>query len=885
MALHVSNAQQVNGTQSASAEEEELYDQLLRLRDSVIAGTHPQLKLSAAAIDELLKAQRHTATATAEPSPPPVVNGFADNGVAFDANGTTNAPQSSIAPTFAGLPGLQAPSNSLVNNSVHTPHKPSSSGTLDPIFLEKSDSLVRAEGQLKRQRIERELQTQYDQRKPAHGARDKDAAVDAPVALDVEDILVKASAREPHLSGLMPPKPSTPSSFDENDYYSSQVESEWSSPESASKVSDRAAGADFTGFHETSNGASASHVKTSNAAPQLGQSAKDHAVQVNNLQSQGVYHVDDDDDDDDEYDPEDVPAFASFPNGNNVPVGGHVTPPEDDDDSEYEPGEITQESAVPTPYEQRQPPSQPSPQVPVIRNHLTHIAAPQPNRVSPLAVAKRPSIELELINGRPEVVQKSRPKPNRASTGSPPYTGTGAKKGKKKKRKRDQEPTNRNNKKSRRERNAAAQSPPSPAHNQPYIKDEPISPPPFANVPEVQPFGQRAAQYRPAEIDLVSPRHIPQSTQYAHEAPRSGLRYEYAAPASPAVVQVASPAHRAVHRDTQDLRRVASLHYAQRPSSPAQRAYSPAPSRTVSMTYGDPRLSRAMEVESPQYQEPVPPEAARDVRHERSRSPPRLQEYQDPYARVSSPAMLPPPPAAPPRRIVVDQYGNRYYAAEPAPIQPPPPARASVAPVERRPAMEFGYERAPSRMATTYGQAPTQYEAADRMAPPPSRRPIPDERTAYVDAGGYRVRDYEPPSSQVRYVEAPTSPTYQPVPAARYETMAPPPPPSEPTSPVYAPIRSYSVRPEESAPMPTPTAYAPRQASVAPVQYARQEPSGIAATPTRAMSVMPGYEQPTSAKRAYSHAPAQVRYLDQYGREVFPSEVRQMPAADYRYQQ
>ncbi|KAK4506017.1 hypothetical protein PRZ48_003982 [Zasmidium cellare] len=870
MALHVSSAEQVNGTQSPSAEQEELYDQLLRLRDAVIAGTHPQLKLPPAAIEELLKAQRQTPAASAE-STPPAVNGFASNDVAFEANGiTNNTQQFSHTPTLPGLPGLQASTNTLVNNnSVHTPQKPSSSGTLHPIFLEKSDSLVRAEGQLKRQRIERELQNQYDQRKPAHGNRDKDAAADAPSSLDVEAILAKASARAPHISGLVPPKASTPSSFDENDYYSSQVESEWSSPRSASKVSDRAAGADFNGIHESSNAASASHAKTSAAAPQPRQSG--------NLPFQDVYHVDDDDDDD-EYDPEDVTVFGSFPNGNNATVGGHITPPEDDDDSEYEPGEITQESAVPTPHDQGQHSSQPSPQVPVIRNHLTHIAAPQPNRVSPLAVAKHPSIELELINGKPEVVQKRRRNHSRASSGSPPFTG-GKKKGKKK-RKRDQEHTSRNNKKSRRERNAAAHSPQYPAQDQPYIKDEPISPPPFANIPEVQPYGQRATQYRPSDIDLVSPRHVP---QYAHGAPRSALRYEYAAPASPAVVRVASPAHRAVHRDTQDLRRVASLHYAQRPPSPAQQAYSPAPSRTVSMTYGDPRLSRAVEVEPPQYQEQPPQEAVRYVRHERSRSPPRLQEYQDPYARVSSPAMMP-PPAAPPRRIVVDQYGNRYYAAEPAPAQPPPSARASVAPVERRSTMELGYERAPSRMATSYAQpsaAPTQYEAADRMAPPPPRRPVPDERTTNVDAGGYRVRDYEPSSSQVRYVEAPTSPTYQPVLAARYDAM-PPPPPREPTSPVYAPIRSYSVRPEESAPMPTPTGYAPRQASVAPVQYARQEP---AATPARAMSVVPGYEQPAPAARAYSQAPGPVRYLDQYGREVYPSEVRQVPALDYRYQQ
>ena len=861
----------------AEAEEEELYTQLLQIGDAVVAGRHPQFTLPPAAIAQL-KASIAAAHAIA-PAPSTqaaAVNGLVNNGAALNSNASTYHAQQS----YTGLPGLQTPVAPSLSSAVPASLKPASSGGLDPIFLEKSDSLVRAEGQLKRQRIERELQTQLDQRRHP---RDKDPGVEGPSPIDVQAIFTAGTARAGHVSGLPPARAASPaSSFDENDYYSSQVESEWSSPASASKVSDRAAGTfpaaaghhDAPGVPSSSFAKSAAGVKAS-VRDQLPQSSKDHSTFAQNVA-----------DDDDEYDPEDMddeytpPDATTFNDLYDDPIDQHQPQelPEDEND-DYEPGEIMQEPDVPMPYYQHQQQAQPPQRVPVYSNHLTHIAAPQPNRVSPLAVAKGPNIELELVNGRPEVVHKGRPNhqaaQSRASTASPSANGVGPgnKKHRKKKRKRESEPTGRGK---RKQRNAAAQSPPSPAHAEPRIKDEPISPPPFVNIPEAYPFNQRS-KYRPTEIDLVSPRHVQPPVQYA-EPPRSGLRYDYAQPTSPAVVRVASPAaHRPVQRDTQDLRRVASLHYAQKPPSPTQRAYSPAPSRTVSMTYGDPRLTQLpmppAGYEPPPYQEPVVQDNVRYVRADRSRSPPRLQEYQDPYARASSPMMMPPPTAAP-RRIVVDQYGNRYYAAEPAATPAPPVAasRASVAPVDRGP-VDPGYERAPSRMATLYSQQQPESVQYD-MAPPPRR-----DQPLYVDTAAYTAREYSSrPVEQIRYAQEPTSPVYQAAP--RYETMAPPPvpPAREPTSPVYAPTRSYSVRPEEATPM---SATYARQASVAPVQYVRQD-----APPARAMSVMPGYESAPPSARAYSHVPPpqQVRYVDQYGREVYP-EVRQVPAGgEYRYQ-
>lgn len=903
-AVHAST--QVNGTTTPSqAEDEELYTQLLRLRDVVIAGKHASLKLPTSAIDQL-KATLNAPDAHAIHDVLPHLNGIANHS-AFATN-HTDLSQSYSLPSQARLPGLQPSSAAPNNGSAQAYTKPASAAGLDPIFLQKSDSLVRAEGQLKRQRLDRDLQAQVDQRK--HSSRDKDAGAEAPSPIDIDLVLLNAQERVKPVSGLKPVAGSAEgSSFDENDYYSSQVQSAWSSEIGSSKGSDKAAGAFTADFERLDGAAQAPNPRAKRstiAGSSYPSSAKDRPHVYTN-EPEGVYNIEDEDDD---YTPPDATAFDVFrPNGSPMMLRRH-TPP-DDDNSDYEPGEITQESSIPTAYHQQ--PAHPSPRVPVIRNHLTHIAAPQPNRVSPLATAKGPSIELELVNGRPEIVQKPQRHSNqfhsRASTASPSgnngVSGSG-KKRRNKKRKRDNEPTGRSKK--RRERNNAVVSPAYPPYQEPYIKDEPVSPPSFANMPEAPPYGQQQPQqHRTAAIDLVSPRHAPQPpyVHHANEPPRSGLRYEYAQPSEPTMVRIASPSiHRPVQRDNQDLRRVASLHQARQPASPARAAISPVgPYRTVSMTYGDQRLPQPVQLNEEdsraQYQEPV--HYAPD---KRSRSPPRLQQYSDPYVgRAPSPALMPPPPPAapPPRRIIVDQYGNRYYAAEPAPAPATVSApRASVVPVERRDQPEVVYERAPSRASAAYAQPPvlsTPYEpdrnrtveasssgpyeqVVSRMAPPPppSRRvPPPEQRVEYIDANGYRVREYSSrPVEQVRYAEAPTSPVYQEV--RGYEQVPPSqgPPAAEPTSPVYAPTRSYSTRPEEFQQVPH--GYI-RQASVAP-QYGRPEPPP---PQMRALSVMPStdYGTPGQPQPIYAQAPQAItRYVDQYGNEVFPREVRQ--AGEFR---
>ena len=433
-----------------------------------------------------------------------------------------------------------------------------------------------------------------------------------------------------------------------------------------------------------------------------------------------------------------------------------------------------------------------------------------------------------------------------------------------------------------------------------YIKAEPTSPPPFANVPDYPSNGRPLVQYRPTEIDLSTPTHTYQP-QPRHEPPRSGLRYEYLEPSAPTAVRVASPAYqRPAQRNPQDLRRVASLHHAQRAASPPRiGAYSPVgpyQKRTVSMTYGDPRPQgrrREEDSDQPSYREPPSPESPQYPRSERSRSPPRFPEYQDPYAEQPTRVEMMPPPAAALRRIIVDQYGNRYMEAGPAPgATPSYVPRASVAPVETRAQPEMAYERVPSRASGTYvssHQPLTQYEAMEsRMPPPPlstSRRPPPQEQQYdYVDANGTSIREYtrRPEISSPRYAPEPSSPVYQP--ARTYERMPPPPPPAPVARESAAPTfvhRSYSVLPE------APPSFV-RQGSIAPVQYVRDD----APAAVRAASVAPAYRQVPlqPQQRVRSQAPLRevqqpqqqqsqqqsVRYVDQYGNEVFPRQLNEV---------
>lgn len=396
----------------------------------------------------------------------------------------------------------------------------------------------------------------------------------------------------------------------------------------------------------------------------------------------------------------------------------------------------------------RRPPS-PASEVRIVRNHITSPAAPRPSRVSPLATAKVPSVQQSRADHRRERLQED---PYAAGRTGSPAVAAQPLLPRKRRRIREGPP---------------ARDADSPA---PYIKEEPMSPPPVSEVPRAR---SRVADSRPVYIDIASPqqqytppvdRREAPSREPVYEVDRYGREYDVDGhPVPPASRVVRRPT-----RDTQDLRRVASMHNsASRPVTEAvPREYEPAP---------PPRYpSRAMRASSYAVVEraPPPPPPAERARYyddgvaSYSRhyveEVPRYREVvveDEPVARYVE---VPPPP--PRRRIVVDEHGNRYYEMVPASSMRamPPPAPAPPAP----PLRHASVARSTSIMEDGYG--PRRY-VTEMPPPPPSSSQVSYRRVVDYSVG-------EDPSSAA--------------PAHRPYSRGPAPPPGGERPPV---MRSSSV--------------------------------------------------------------------------------------------
>lgn len=928
MAYNAVASAPVNGHKPAAGDQDAqavFYEQLLQLRDAVLSDQHPRFKLPVSVKEKLHSANVATPNSSSGSFSqlPGLTNGFATiaqpntippthNDNTDTANGARNAS------AFAQNRGL-APSA-----GTSTSLKPQTSSGIDPIFLTKSDDLIRAETQLQRQRIERHLQDTVNQR--MHGQRNRDDEQSA-YLMDVSETLQKAQEIVKPISGLHPPvsvQNAASDSFDENSYYSSQV-NDWSS-ESAHSRKEEAAAADSQAPHVVVDAVQA--ISKPNGLASSASLSKNHPSKIEHLDKQGhpssLYHeptsydhennfyatetegvYDAEREDSEEYSPPAAEAFS-----------GADGDADADDAMDLDDGEHIDDCLYPTTLKHPsdssefvpEEPDMPSMQVPVVTNRLTHIAAPQPARVSPLAVSKLPGLgqahhpqeyptdrygrlaypathpaPMPVAHAHPTFGQTSEEdstSPRQSVQTSPAGQAKRNKRTNKKKRKREAEAATKARK--HREKRMAI----SP---EPYIKPEPVSPPPMSGMADIQPARIRPHAQLPPDVEIVSPQDFrPRQVYYQEPPPPSAHPYGYTNVQSPNVIRVASPAaYSRPRRDDQDLRRVASLHAAQRPTSPQAQTYSPvAPYRTMSHSYAERQAPSAL-----RYAEQVTrPPTVQYIRSERSMSPPQVRVVRDAYAqRMHTPAAMPPPPPPPARKIVVDQYGNRYYANEAEAELPPAPApRMSVAP-QPRPELDSPYERAPSRATSVfYAPRPAQGMFEDegplRMAPPPIRRVTMQPETEAPDYRSYRQRDYSR-APEPQYYREEAAPVY-----AR-EPMPPPPPPAHrasayPPDPAasgaYIP-RAYSVRPEVE-----PVRYVTRQPSMAPqAEYAPPPPM-------RAVSVMPGSEysaRPTEVRYEYGQAPPQYPppptryvdegamrasvapqmrqvYVDQYGREV-----------------
>lgn len=203
----------VNGTSVVPAEawrEAEFLQKLLHIRDEVFAGKHPRIRLPPKVLEQV--APRPPQTASAARS---TTHG-APNG---------NSNQQMFPPRPEHFPSHIPAPNEFIAPIVHTSRpfsaKSAPSG-IDPVLLTKSDHLIRAELQLKRQQLERALKDQVDKRGRAN---DEEREV-----LDVDDLLTQAHRLVKPVSGLRPSAADSDGESFDNSYYSSKADS-WSSDE------------------------------------------------------------------------------------------------------------------------------------------------------------------------------------------------------------------------------------------------------------------------------------------------------------------------------------------------------------------------------------------------------------------------------------------------------------------------------------------------------------------------------------------------------------------------------------------------------------------------------------------------------------------------------
>ena len=366
------------------------YDKILALHDEIVAGRHPRLKLT--------KKIRSLPTSSSLPVP-------------SNTNGVSKP--SAVVPA-PSRNGLATSANSQVASALKSaPQQASSSAPVasdfDPILLTKGPALVREEMARKRRTIEQHLRDQYTHKK--RFSRQKLLEEERLPDFNVTQVLERALGIVKPIrfaDGKNANRPaSTSDSFDENDYYSSQMNS-WTTDASpkrhpSSKEDDASYPQPMEIDTVDANEQANSRVQpTSEPAAKKMDEAAAQAARIAELEEQlrlateknaamhraatppreeGLIE-------EPEYSPPDAPV------AHDVQRQASVSSIDHDQSRETAP----RRSSRPLPPQSREyaaarNDSAPSPvqnDMRIVRNHITSPLAPQPARVSPLAVAKAP---------------------------------------------------------------------------------------------------------------------------------------------------------------------------------------------------------------------------------------------------------------------------------------------------------------------------------------------------------------------------------------------------------------------------------------------------------------------------------------------------------------
>ncbi|KAG9629071.1 hypothetical protein KCU64_g17619, partial [Aureobasidium melanogenum] len=206
---------QVNGYRPAVAEphvQAAFYDQWLQLKEAVLADKHARFKLPAAVRQRLQPAVGASSTSN-----------YAST---LQLPGLSNAPSREQAMLNSSQGAATAAAARLGNAQAFSQNASTASGTIaprsgiDPVLLTKSEDLIRAEIQLKRQRIERQLKDAAEQRRHIPFFKNQE---DMAPLVGLTETFEKALEMVRPISGLKPPanaQTTASDSFDENSYYS-----------------------------------------------------------------------------------------------------------------------------------------------------------------------------------------------------------------------------------------------------------------------------------------------------------------------------------------------------------------------------------------------------------------------------------------------------------------------------------------------------------------------------------------------------------------------------------------------------------------------------------------------------------------------------------------
>ncbi|KAL7938076.1 hypothetical protein V8C35DRAFT_290805 [Trichoderma chlorosporum] len=654
------------------AKEIEQYEKIVQFHDSIFAGTHPTSKLPPG-----LKASSQSSLPyTRAPSEPGEVDTRPD---------ALRRPAQGIQSQNPGLTQPPVGDGVAATDSQHP--KPFATGTteINPILLEKSDELVRAEIQLQRQRIERSLRDEIEQRRVS-----KQVQAEPVIELDLSDVLAKAltlvqATTIPFSAngGLNANHEAASDSFDDNTFYSSKHDT----PESNLTSRVRHSSDDTMVLdgrrpsqpnpHESTdygNNMATSANSYRAAGPSSQPSSEAHAPMTNIVASRAEKVR--------------VPGLHILANSGNPPAaqGPARTEPDrvvqteprgsENDDSQYNPNQPL------------------LPRHPVVRNHDLIPVAPQPAKIAPLTVVnvQTPVVDSALAasfgtSAQVAALRNAPPVIASSDSSSPGAKDTERRRGRKK-------------------RKADRQAPEAEAGSR--IKVEPHSQSPLTAPAYSRPSKrQRQSQGHANESGQPEPRYARLPPNAAYEPLPQAFRTEQApvayhgpghAPYMPQSVSSSSIHGEPVgepnrNGDFPGDRRLSGERYARPPLSGESyaRQAQPPPRDVVSYHHPSPR-----EIHGPAAVPQV-------ITYDSYREPIRI--YREPLegprasVRPEGESFIIPP--RPPTRVMVDSYGREF-------VEPViPSGRQSVAPLPRSGEPEVIYERLPPRLSSSnLGNAP-----------------------------------------------------------------------------------------------------------------------------------------------------------------------------------